>query len=110
MRFSPASRLQGRANLRIKQKAAAQGNIEQTSGRLAAAIDREIAFRNRPWCPASRSSRYIAAASDTTRTSKSRKITSKSMILMPLFDLTFAATRARQPIWELQIGSTGWGR
>jgi hypothetical protein len=32
MRFSPASRLQGSASLLIKQKSAAQGNIEETSG------------------------------------------------------------------------------
>jgi hypothetical protein len=48
MRFSSASRLQGGAGLLIKQKSAAQGNIEETSGRLADATNRDIAFRNRP--------------------------------------------------------------
>jgi hypothetical protein len=48
MRFSPASRLQGSASLLIKQKAAAQGNIQETSGRLADATNWDIAFRNRP--------------------------------------------------------------
>jgi hypothetical protein len=48
MRFSSASRLQGSAGLLIKQKLAAQGNIEETSGRLADATNRDIAFRNRP--------------------------------------------------------------
>jgi hypothetical protein len=33
MRFSPASRLQGSASLLIKQKSAAQGNIEETAAR-----------------------------------------------------------------------------
>jgi hypothetical protein len=35
MRFSPASRLQGSASSLIKQKSAAQSNIEEISGRLA---------------------------------------------------------------------------
>jgi hypothetical protein len=51
MRFSSASRLQGSAGLFIKQKSAAQGNIEETSGRLADATNRDIAFRNRPGAP-----------------------------------------------------------
>jgi hypothetical protein len=69
MRFSSASRLKGSAGLLIKQKSAAQGNIEDTSGRLADATNRDIAFRNRP-APCFRSSLYIAAASDTNFESK----------------------------------------
>jgi hypothetical protein len=34
--------------LLIKQKSAAQGNIEETSGRFADATNWDIAFRNRP--------------------------------------------------------------
>jgi hypothetical protein len=48
MRFSSASRLQGSAGLLIKQKSAAQGNIEETSGRPADATNRDIAFWNWP--------------------------------------------------------------
>jgi hypothetical protein len=52
MRFSPASRLQGSASLLIKQKSAAQSNMqsnmEKTSGWLADATNWDIAFRNRP--------------------------------------------------------------
>jgi hypothetical protein len=54
MRFSSASRLRGSAGLLIKQKSAAQGNIEETSGRLADATNRDIAFRNRPGAPLSK--------------------------------------------------------
>jgi hypothetical protein len=64
MRFSSASRLQGSAGLLIKQKSAAQGNIEEASGRLADVTNRDNAFRNRPDAPVSEV-RYIAAASDT---------------------------------------------
>jgi hypothetical protein len=37
--------------LLIKQKSAAQGNIEETSGRFADATNWDIAFRNRPSAP-----------------------------------------------------------
>jgi hypothetical protein len=61
--------LQGSAGLLIKQKSAAQGNIDDTSGRLTDATNRNNAFRNRPGAPASEV-RYIAAASDTNFESK----------------------------------------
>src|SRR5260221_13957528 len=44
MRFSPASRLQGYASLLIKHKAAAHGNMGETSGRLTDATNWGIAF------------------------------------------------------------------
>jgi hypothetical protein len=40
--------LLGSASLLIKQKSAPQGNIEETSGRLADATNWDMAFRNRP--------------------------------------------------------------
>jgi len=60
----------GSAGLLIKQKSAAQGNIEDTSGRLADATNRDIAFPEPAWCPAAEV-RYTSQQL-LTRTSKAR--------------------------------------